>query len=717
LAGEVPWTAASPAHHVDGLGGSTATAALLAWQHRRGPHEAMFRLHGFAALVASLVVQTSAVTLRAHDVSSPVQKVVTLLGSLEMKIIKDGEEEQKAFDAFMEWCSTGETDKQWEIKTSKSNIQDLTATIGKAESDVATLSSKIEDVAAAISTNEADLKAATQIRLKERSEFEATEAEMRDTIDTLERAINVLQRKMRSSAMLQAKLDTADVNKLVKVMSTMIDAAALSLHDKQKLLGLVQNSEQQQEQDDDMETDLGAPAAKAYETRSESIVDVLEDLKQKAVTQLEEARREEMNAKHNFELLKQSLEDQISVDTKDLSDSKLMMHDAAETKATAKGEMGNSQKVLVDAQNVLKNMKSDCTQKAADHESTVQNRAAELKALAAAKKAIQQMTTGAASVTYDSSSSFLQIENIDSVNSNIRTGVDLANFEVVNLVRKLAKEERSAALEQLASRISAAIRDGASNGEDPFVKVKGMISQMIERLMKEAGEEAQHKAYCDKEMAGTKQKLDELKYDLEKYGSKIDKAKADSVTLKDEVVTLRAEITEIVKSQGKADALRREEKKVYVQSKTDLEQGLQGVRMALKVLRDYYSSEGDAAAGAASLAQQPEDPEVHSKATGGATGIIGMLEVVESDFGKSLAATEMNEEAAATAYEKLGMENRMSKSMKDKDVEYKTKEAANLDKTVTELTSDQESAQTELDAVLKYSANIRVSLAACRIVS
>jgi len=159
------------------------------------------------------------------------------------------------------------------------------------------------------------------------------EEEMTDTINTLERAINVLQRKMRSSAMLQAKLDTADVNKLVKVMSTMIDAAALSLHDKQKLLGLVQNSEQEQEQDDDMETELGAPAAKAYETRSESIVDVLEDLKQKAVTQLEEARREEMNAKHNFELLKQSLEDQIGVDTKDLNDSKLMMHDAAETKA------------------------------------------------------------------------------------------------------------------------------------------------------------------------------------------------------------------------------------------------------------------------------------------------------------------------------------------------------------------------------------------------
>merc|ERR1719207_360676 len=92
---------------------------------------------------------------------SPVQKVVQLLGELEMKIIKDGEEEKKAFDNYMEWCRTGARDKEYEIKTAKSDIEDLTATIGKADSDLATSASKIEDLGASINSNEADLKAAT----------------------------------------------------------------------------------------------------------------------------------------------------------------------------------------------------------------------------------------------------------------------------------------------------------------------------------------------------------------------------------------------------------------------------------------------------------------------------------------------------------------------------------------------------------------------------
>merc|ERR1719454_2263801 len=112
--------------------------------------------------------------------------------------------------------------------------------------------------------------------------------------------------------------------------------------------------------------------------------------------------------------------------------------------------------------------------------------------------------------------------------------------------------------------------------------------------------------------------------------------------------------------------------------------------MAVKVLRDYYSADGD-----------------HEKASGAGTSIIGMLEVVESDMSKSLAETEMDEESAAVAYQKLSMQNKLQKASMEKDVEYKTKEAARLDKSVAERSSDRESAQTELDAVLEYSKNIR----------
>mmetsp|Transcript_65692 Transcript_65692/g.119803 ORF Transcript_65692/g.119803 Transcript_65692/m.119803 type:complete len:704 (+) Transcript_65692:71-2182(+) len=614
---------------------------------------------------------------------SPVEQVVKLLTELKLKITKEGVEEKKLFDAFMAWCKDGGKEKEFEITTSKSKIEDLEATISKGASDIEVSTSKIEELAAQLSTNDADLQAATGIREKAHTEFVALEKELIDTIDTLERAINILARKLRGSALMQAKVDSTDVKNLISTLSTVIDAASLSLHDRTKLLGLVQSS------DEDEDAAYGAPSPEAYASHSEGIIDVLEDLKQKATTQLEQARREEVTDKHNFDLLKQSLSDQIKVDSGELSSSKQAKHDATETVAGAQGDLEEEKKLLAEAETTLANMEGDCKQRAADNAESVAKRAAELEAVEKARQVIQESVGGAAKITYGES--FLQVSAVNSLGnalgSKLRTRADLANFEVVNLIRKLAHEQRSAMLQQLATRISTAIKNSATHGEDPFAKVKGMISDMIEKLLKQAGEEAEHKAYCDKELADTAQKTSELEYDVEKYSGKLDKTQSASVMLKDEVAVLQKELLEITKSQSEADALRKEELKVYTASKTDLEQGIGGVRQAIQILRDYYA-----------------EAESHAEAAG---GIVSMLEVVEADMGKSLATIEMNEETAATQYEKLSMQNRIDKKMKESDVKYKTKEAAALDKTAADLTSDLESTQAELDAVMQYKKNIR----------
>jgi chromosome segregation ATPase len=631
---------------------------------------------------------------------NPIQKVMSLLTQLEQKTIQDGQVEQKAFEGYVSWCKTGAQEKGFAITTANSEIENLDATIGQAASDIETLDSKVQDLATSISSNDADLKAATGIRDKEHAEFIGTEKELVDAVDTLERAINVLQRKMRGSAMLQEQVSKKDIKQIVHALSAIVDAAGLGLHDKQTLLGLVQNNEDADEDDDS----YGAPAPDAYKSHGGSIVDVLEDLKQKAVEELEQMRREEQNARHSFEMTKQSLEDGIKVDQKDLSTSKSLKHSAEETKANAQGELDNTKRELADSQHVLKNMKGECMTAATDHEASTRDRAEELKAIGAAKKILTEMAGGAQQQAYGdaaSSSSFLQIED---VSSGLHTRADLANFEVVNLVRKLARKMKSSALAQLAGRITAVMKDG---GEDPFAKVKQLIGDMIVKLEQDAGSEAKHKAYCDKEMAETKQKLGELRYDLEKVSSKIDKARSTASQLKEEVAGLSQEIAEISKAQAGYDEYRREENAAYKQTKADLTQGLQGVRQALQVLRDYYANEADDAASAAALIEQPAMPTTHSKSSGAGNSIIGMLEVVESDLGKALASTEMEEETAAVAYERSSMENRVSKSMKEKDVEYKTKSAVSNDKAAVELSSDRDSLQTELDAVLEYSANIR----------
>merc|ERR1719375_1574870 len=241
--------------------------------------------------------------------------------------------------------------------------------------------------------------------------------------------------------------------------------------------------------------------------------------------------------------------------------------------------------------------------KAQDFEAETASRGEELKALAEAKKIIIEATGGATAQTY----SFLEV----AIQSGLRTKADLANFEAAKYVKSLADKLGSAALAQLANRMTAAARMGAAAGEDPFAKVKGLINDMIAQLLKEAEEEAAHKGYCDKEMAETKAKKEELTDEITALTTKIDKMSADSAKLKEEVAVLSKELADLEKSQREMDTLREEENTAYVKNKAEMEEGLEGIKLALKVLREYYAK------GASFL----------QKAEGAAAGIIGMLEV------------------------------------------------------------------------------------------
>jgi len=617
---------------------------------------------------------------------SPVAKVLQLLGQLETKITKEGETEAQLYAEYTAWCKNGAQDKGYEIKTGKSQIEDLTATLGKALSDIDASKTKIEELSGSINQDDADLKAANEVRAKESAEFTANEAELVDAVSMLDRAINILQRKMKGSSALMQTQYPKDLKSMLSALNTVVDAASLSLHDKNKLVALAQS----QSDSDDEDDETGAPAPAAYKSKGGSIVDVLEDMREKAQGQLAQARKEESSAKHNFMMLKQSLDDQIAADSKELAESKTNKANAQETKAVAEGSMEVTKKDLADDEASLENMDQDCKAKADDHDTSTAGRAEELKALAAAKKVISEMTGGAAGRQY----SFFQLDVKNHL--VVSNGEDLAGLEVVNEIRQLAKKERSQALMQLAGRLAAAISYSKATGEDPFAKVKSMISDMVSKLESEAQSEASHKEYCDKNLGETKTKMDDLQATIGKLSAKKDKAVSASVRLKGEVSELQAELAVISKSQAEADKLRSATHKAFVSAKADLEQGTEGIRSALKVLREYYASDEEA------LLQQPAAPGSHSKSGGAGGGIIAMLEVIASDFGKSLAGEEVDEDSAAVEYEKMSQINRISKSMKEKDVVYKTKEAVSLDKSTNEMSSDLESAASELDAVMEY---------------
>jgi hypothetical protein len=184
--------------------------------------------------------------------------------------------------------------------------------------------------------------------------------------------------------------------------------------------------------------------------------------------------------------------------------------------------------------------------------------------------------------------------------------------------------------------------------------------------------------------------------------AKIDVSSANSADLKSQVKELQAELAELARSQADMDKIRQESHAAFVQAKADLELGLQGVRQALTVLREYYG-------GSSALLQQPQPakPLLHSAAAGAGNSIIGILEVVESDFANNLAKETTEEDDAETEYQKVTQENKVTKALKDQDVKYKTSEFTGLDKHIADMTADRETADTELSAVMDYYAKVK----------
>merc|ERR1719389_277777 len=423
----------------------------------------------------------------------------------------------------------------------------------------------------------------------------------------------------------------------------------------------------------------GAPDPAAYKAKSGGIVATMEDMLEKAKAEQADAQKAEMNAKFDFDMLKQKLEDAIAVGNKELGETKTEKAAAEEAKAVAEGGLETADKGVADDSKKLQDLQQDCMTKATEYEESQHSRSEELAALDKAKTILKEKTGGAAERSY----SFLQLE----VKSRATTKAQQVKDRVLVLVQSLAAKEDSKMMSLLAQRVQSAMLMSA----DPFAKVKGMIQEMIEKLVEEAQKEASHKAFCDKEMSETKAKRDDKQGELDDLNTKIDKATSKIAKLKEEIATLQKELAAIAELQAKATAMRQEEAAAWKEAKADFEAGVEGVGMALQVLRDYYAEKEEAFV-----------QTTHDKATGAASGIIGMLEVVESDFSTNLAEGSAAEDAAIEAYEKLTQDNEIATTEKSTAVKYKTKDQKETEAALAGLKEDREGTEKELSAIVEY---------------
>merc|ERR1719159_1742910 len=194
----------------------------------------------------------------------------------------------------------------------------------------------------------------------------------------------------------------------------------------------------------------------------------------------------------------------------------------------------------------VETMKTECQAKAVEYEETMKSGKAEIAAIAKATQILEEGVTALVEVSSRVRRSTTKWNPDDDDESD---DIAAAREQVVNLFKGIAQKRHSYVFAQLASMAAS----------DPFAKIKGLINDMIEKLLKEAQEEATHEAFCQEEMGKSKKSQADKQMKLDKFTTRVDEGSSKVSELTESIKTLEAEIAEIDKGQSEATAIRTKE--------------------------------------------------------------------------------------------------------------------------------------------------------------
>jgi len=625
------------------------------------------------ALFAAGAVAVSAVEV------TPVQKVIELLHGMVDKGKKEKHDEQVQFAAYKQFCDDTSVEKQRAIKEANQQIEKLNADIQKYEADAARLGREIAEHDGHIAVFEGDKKAASKVREVERADYTALHTDYSESVDALGRAITVL--KQQNFDRKQAAAMLAQVDSLLPKESKKVVAAFLA-------------------QDPEVGLGVSAPEANAYEFQSGGIVEMLEKLQDKFEDERSDLQKAETNSRHAFDMLMQDLTAQIEHNTQARSDKAAAKAKKLQAAADAKGDLVDTTATRDDDSKYLSDLTATCQQKASDFENRQQLRADELAAI---EKAIEILGSGAVSGAADKhlpalvqkKSALIQLRGASAVmNKNERIS------EVSGFLQRQANKLNSRILAQLAMQARA------DTSADPFAKVKKLIQDLIVRLMEEANEEAEHKGWCDTELATNEATRKEKTSKVESLHAEIDQLQASIAKLSEELSDLQVSVADLTKAMATATKLRGEEKTKNEITITDSQQAQTAVAQALTVLKEFYAKAGEAT----SFVQQPEifdSPYTGMQSENG--GVVGMIEVIQSDFARLEAETSASEAQSQKEYDDFMGDSSVTKAQNEKDIEHKTAKKQNEEQALQEKKGDLEGTQKELDAALAYFDKLKPS--------
>jgi len=603
------------------------------------------------------------------------------LERLVKKAKKEKHEEQVQFAAYEGWCTGTKQEKETDIADANQLIEQLNADIQTYEADIAKLSEEITELETNIGKWDAEMEKAIKVRGIEKEDYMKTHTDYSESVDALNAAINYMKSQGYSFAQKKALTKIQTLRLIPDASKKAIDAF-LEAGEEPDVTGIV---------------DANTPV---YEPKSGEIIKMLEKLKDKFGDEKATLEREEVAAQAAHDSLVQGW-------TTDIANAKEAVESKTAARAKAKTDLAQAQADLADTtatrdQDVkyLDDVTATCDAKKADFENRQKLRADEIEAV---EKAIEILSSEKVKGNAEKHlPKLLQaapakgtaLIQVRSVKQNIPGN----QLYVAAFLNDQANKLGSRILSSLAMKVEA------QGGKDPFAKVKKLIEELITRLMTEANNEAEHKGWCDKEMGTNAHTRKEKSAAVETLTAQIDELTADNAKITEEIKELVFTVAELDAAVAKATTIRHEEKTKNTEAIKDSQEAQIAVKEALKVLKDFYAKAAEATSLSQTKRQDPP-PEIFDEPYKGAQaengGVVGMLEVILSDFERLESETTMSESQAEKEYDQFMGDSAVDKAQKTKEIDHKHTKKENNESALVSAKEDLEQNQKQLDAALK----------------
>merc|ERR1719230_2232772 len=471
------------------------------------------------------------------------------------------------------------------------------------------------------------MQAATDLRNTEHAEYVTTSTDLGESVDALGRAITTLEQEQGATP--QAMMLIQKMAKSQEAMRPVL-AALMQMDSKED----------------------GAPDVAAYQSQSGGVLEMLEGLLKKFKEELADVEAAETNRVQNYDMNMIQLTDLIKHSKADREAKATTKANRASESAKAKGDLADTKASLAADQATLAEMTSIFEEKSDVFKQNQEVRKLELEAIA---KAIEIISAPNVADSYAGHIKLVQTNFLQMTSSSRRA---LVKDRAAELLQKRAAALKSKTLMALATEMKA----------NPFAKVVDMIKELIAKLKEEAAAEADHKQWCDQQLMENKNKRNKKTTESEKLMAEIDEMNANIDTMAKTIQTLIQEQEDLTKAMGEATTQRTAEKTENKATIADAQAGAAAVKSALVVLRNFYDSQSF-------IQKQVPEMEAYGGMQAGKGGVVGMLEVIVSDFVRLEAETKSAEAMGAAEYD-----NFMKDAEADKEYKHKTDVKTKLEK-------------------------------------